>query len=149
MTYLLDTCILSKLRRINKYPDPKLKQWMEQHPASLYSISLFSVAEIQAGIAKLDDTLPDRKKYKMELVDWLVNDLIPDFEGRIVDFDLKLALRWGSLVGECKRKGINLPIVDSLIAATAIHHELVVVTENVADFEHTGVVIVNPWDSKE
>ncbi len=146
MTYLLDTCILSKLRRIAKFKDAKLQQWIERNRAHLYSISVFSIAEIQAGIAKLDDTLPDRKKYKAELENWLFNDLVPDFGGRILEFDLKVVHRWGTLVGECKRKGINLAIIDSLIAATALHHELTVVTENRAGFEPTGVFLANPWD---
>lgn len=146
MTYLLDTCILSKLRRIAKFPDPKLQNWIEQHPASFYFISVFSVAEIQAGIAKLENNAPDRQKLKAELEDWLFNSLVPDFEGRIIDFDLKLAHRWGSLVGIFKQKGINFPVVDSIIAATALHHELILVTENVADFEKTGVTIINPWE---
>ncbi|MFI5342988.1 MAG: type II toxin-antitoxin system VapC family toxin [Chlamydiales bacterium] len=146
MTYLLDTCILSKLRRMSKYPDPKLRAWIEQHPASLYYISVFSIAEIQAGIAQIANTPSDRKKYKSDLEDWLFNDLVPDFEGRIIDFDLKTAHRWGSLVGEFKQKGINFPIIDSIIAATALHHELIMVTENVADFEKIGLTIVNPWN---
>jgi predicted nucleic acid-binding protein len=86
-----------------------------------------------------------RKTQKAELQNWLFNDLVPDFEGRILHFDLKVAHRWGTLVGECKRKGINLPIIDSLIAATALHHELTAVTENKVDFEKTGVLLVNPW----
>jgi predicted nucleic acid-binding protein len=147
MTYLLDTCVLSKLRRISKYPDPKLRNWIEQHPASFYFISVFSIAEIQAGISKLDDKSTDRKRNKADLEDWLYNDLIPDFQGRIVDFDLKLAIRWGSLVGKCKQKGLNLPIIDSLIAATALHHELILVTENSVDFNQTGITLINPWQS--
>ena len=146
MTYLLDTCILSKLRRMSKYSDPKLRTWIEQHPASLYYVSVFSIAEIQAGIAKIPNEPSDRKKYKSDLEDWLFNDLVPDFEGRIIDFDLKTAHRWGSLVGEFKQKSINFPIIDSILAATALHHELIMVTENVADFEKTGVTIVNPWN---
>lgn len=145
MTYLLDTCILSKLRRISKYPDPKLEQWITEYPLNQFSISAFSIAEIQIGISKLDETLSDGKKFKTTLEDWLLNTLVRDFEGRIHDFDLKLALRWGALVGKLKQRGINLPIVDSLIAATAIHHELILVTENSSDFEHTDVMLLNPW----
>lgn len=145
MTYLLDTCVLSKLRRMSKYPDPKLQHWIEQHPAGRYCISVFSIAEIQSGITKLQDTPPDLKKFKTDLEDWLYNDLVPDFEGRIIEFDLKLAHRWGLLVGDCKKRGINLPIMDSLIAATALFHGLIVVTANVIDFEQTGVTIINPW----
>lgn len=146
MTYLLDTCILSKLRRIIKYPDAKLQNWIDRHPASLYYISVFSIAEIQSGIAKLQDSPADRKKCKTDLEDWLFNDLIPDFQGRIVHFDLQLALRWGSLVGECKKRGINLPIIDSLIAACALHYGFILVTENSSDFEYTGNVIIDPWE---
>lgn len=149
MTYLLDTCIISKLRRISKYPDTKLQDWIQQHPASLYSISVFSIAEIQAGISKLNVNSVDRKKYKADLEDWLFNDLIPDFEGRIIEFDLKLAVLWGSLIGQCKQKGINLPIIDSLIAATALHHGLTLVTENSIDFEQTGVMLINPWKASD
>ena len=73
------------------------------------------------------------------------NELIPGFQGRIVDFDLKLALRWGSMVGTHKREGINIPVMDSLIAATALHHELIVVTENSIDFNLANVFTINPW----
>jgi predicted nucleic acid-binding protein len=144
MSYLLDTCILSKLRRIAKFPNPILQSWIEGNPSHLYFISAFSVAEIQSGIAKLDETNYERKKQKIELEDWLVNKLIPGFERRILDFDLPLALRWGTLIGSCKQKGINLPLIDSLIAATAVHHDLILVTENVNVFIHTNARIINP-----
>ncbi len=146
MTYLLDTCILSKLRRLSKYPDPLLRTWIEKHSASLYYLSVFSIAEIKAGIAKIPNQPSDRKKYKSDLEDWLSNDLIPDFAGRIIDFDLKIVHCWSSLVGEFKQKGINFPIIDSLLAATALQYGLIMVTENVADFEKTGLTIINPWN---
>jgi predicted nucleic acid-binding protein len=131
---------------MSKFPDAKLRTWIEQHPANLYYISVFSIAEFQAGIAKIENVPSDRKKYKSDLEDWLFNDLVPDFEGRIIDFDLKIAHRWGTLVGQFKSKGINFPIVDSILAVTAIHHGLIMVTENVSDFEKIGVTIINPWD---
>jgi len=144
MTYLLDTCIVSKLRKLSKHPDPGLQRWIGEHPAGLYSISVFSIAELQSGISKLDISNAAGKKFRLELEDWLLNDLIPDFGERIIEFDLELALCWGSLIGENKKKGINLPIIDSLIAATALHHRLIVVTENVIDFEKSGVLTINP-----
>lgn len=145
MSYLLDTCILSKLQRIAKYPDLQLQNWIEQHSANLYYISVFSLAEIQSGIAKIDGRSVEGKKQKKDLENWFFGELIPEFEGRIINFDIKLALRWGSMMGECKRRGINLAIIDSLIAVSALHHELIVVTENCIDFEPTGVILVNPW----
>jgi len=145
MSYLIDTCIISKLQRIKKHPDPILQGWIAKYPRSLFYISVLTIAEIQAGISKLNENDPEQKKKKMDIGNWLVNELIPGFQGRIVDFDLKLALRWGSIVGTYKRQGINIPVMDSLIAATAIHHELIVVTENTSDFNLANVITINPW----
>lgn len=138
MTYLLDTCIVSKLRK--KTRDPKLEEWIKKHPASHYALSSLTIGEIQAGISQLND----RNEVKKHLGEWLLGDLIPSFEGRILEFDRKVVIRWGMLLGECRRQGINLPIVDSQIAAVALQHELILVTENIKDFLHTGVITVNP-----
>lgn len=145
MSYLLDTCILSKLQRIKKHPDPLLQGWIEKYPRSLYYISVLTIAEIQSGIAKLNENDSEQRKKKRDIENWLFNELIPGFQGRIVDFDLKLALRWGSMIGTYKRQGINIPVMDSLIAATALHHELIVVTENSTDFSLANVFTINPW----
>lgn len=145
MSYLLDTCVISKLQRIKKYPDPILQKWIEKYPSNLYYISVLTIAEIQAGIAKLSENDSQQKKKKMDIANWLFNELIPGFHGRIIDFDLKLALRWGSLVGTYKRQGINIPVMDSLIAATALQHELIIVTENSADFNLANLFTINPW----
>lgn len=145
MSYLLDTCIVSKLQRIKKYPDPLLQGWIEKYPRSLFYISVLTIAEIQAGIAKINENDSEQRKKKMDIENWLFNELIPGFHGRIIDFDLKLALRWGTVVGTNKRKGKNLPVMDSLLAATALHHELIVVTENSDDFNLANVSTINPW----
>lgn len=145
MSYLLDTCIISKLQRIKKFPDLVLQEWFEKYPRSLYYISVLTIAEIQAGIAKLNENDSEQRKKKGDIENWLVNELIPGFHGRIIDFDLKLALRWGAMVGAYKREGINIPVMDSLIAATALHHELIVVTENNTDFNLANVFTINPW----
>lgn len=144
MSYLFDTCILSKLQRIKKYPDPLLQEWIERHPSNLFYISVLTIAEIQSGIAKLCEKGEIPREKAAALEDWLFNDLIPGFHGRILDFDVKLALRWGSLVGKYKSRGINLPIMDSLIAATALHYELIIVTENSADFDIEDLLTINP-----
>ena len=148
MSYLLDTCIISKLKRLKKYPDPILQKWFEQHPPNLYFISTLTIAEIQAGIAKLKNNFPDERKKKIDIENQLINELIPGFHGRILEFDLKTALRWGSLVGDYRSKDINIPVMDSLIAATALHHELIVVTENTADFELAKIYNINPWKAQ-
>ncbi|MEN9654095.1 MAG: hypothetical protein RL235_207 [Chlamydiota bacterium] len=142
MTYLLDTCILSKMRKLAAYPDPKLSAWLARHSESNYYVSALSLGEIQQGIAKLSQA--DALK-KMALEDWLVGELIPRFRERILILDTTTLLVWGQLCGEKKRQGVSLPVVDSLLASTAIQHHLILVTENDKDFALTGCQLFNPF----
>jgi toxin FitB len=142
MTYLLDTCILSKLRKIKTHPHKKFESWFVKHSESAYFISVLSIGEIQKGIAKL--SIHDNK-YKMILEDWLMGELIPRFEGRIIDIDMEIASTWGRLCGNAQKKGILFPVIDSLLAASAIQHHLILVTENIKDFAQTGVPLYNPF----
>lgn len=148
MTYLLDTCILSKLRKIQKYPEPALEKWISKHTESAYYISVLTLGEIQTGISKLQRRNPEEQKNSMILEDWLYGELIPRFHGRILQVDAQIALAWGKLVGEAKQRGILLPVTDGLIAATALTHGLILVTENIKDFDKTGATLLNPWDLK-
>lgn len=141
MTYLLDTCILSKLRKIKTHPNQKLETWFEKHSESAYFINVLSIGEIQKGIAKLG-TLDHKKK--MILDDWLIGELIPRFESRILVIDSLTASIWGDLCGKGEKKGIVLPVIDSLLAASAIQHHLTLVTENTKDFVGAGVRLFNP-----
>jgi predicted nucleic acid-binding protein len=142
MSYLLDTCILSKLRKIKTYPHQKFESWFAKHPESAYFISVLSIGEIQKGIAKL--SLHDNK-YKMILQDWLMGELIPRFEGRIIDIDMEIASTWGGLSGNAQKNGVLFPVIDSLLAASAIQHHLILVTENIKDFARTGASLFNPF----
>jgi len=144
MTYLLDTCILSKLRKIKKYPDKKLAAWIRKHPESEYYISVMTVGEIEAGISQLKAKNASEKKKKMVLEEWFHGDLIPRFQDRILSIDFQVMTTWGKMVGEAKQKGVNYPVVDSLIAATAIQHNLILVTENVSDFDAMPVDLYDP-----
>lgn len=142
MTYLLDTCILSRLRKIQTHPNPKLESWFEKHSESAYLISVLCIGEIQKGIAKLGSH--DIKR-KMILEDWLIGELIPRFENRILMIDSQTASIWGNLCGNSQKKNnITLPVIDSLLAASALQHHLILVTENTKDFISTGVRVFNP-----
>lgn len=141
MTYLLDTCIISKLGKIKTHPNQKLMSWFEKHPESAYFISVLTLGEIQKGISKLG-TQESRKK--MNLEDWLSGELVPRFTNRILTIDALTASIWGTLCGEHQRKGLLLPVIDSLLAASAIQHHLILVTENTKDFIPTGVRLLNP-----
>ena len=149
MSYLLDTCILSKLRRIQKYPDKKLEAWITSHSETQYFISVLTIGEIQSGISKLDIGIATKKKEKMILENWLMGELIPRFEGRILDVDKNVATRWGNLIGSSQAKGIQIPAIDSLLAATALEHNFILVTENVKDFQYAGIEIFNPCSNSK
>ena len=141
MSYLLDTCILSKARKSNSDSE-KLKRWLDQYPETSYFISVLSIGEIQAGIAKLRDKEHEKK---MVFENWLLGSLLPRFEHRILGVDLETCSLWGQLRGEAQKRGSPLPAIDALIAASAMRHQLILVTENTKDFLATGAHLVNPF----
>jgi toxin FitB len=117
-----------------------VKRWFAAIPESRLHISVLSIGELRKGVSRLSDTARARA-----IAAWLDNDLLSRFEGRILDVDVPVCNRWGSLCGELARQGRSKPVVDSLIAATAIQHELALVTRNVADFRDFDLRIINPW----
>jgi hypothetical protein len=145
MSYILDTCILSKLRKIKTHPDPKLAQWIVKHPETSYFVSVITLGEIQAGISKLKESHPNARQQRMQLEDWLFGDLIPRFQSRILDITPEIALTWGRLSGAGLQTGSIVPIGDGLIASTAILHGMMVVTENAKHFQFSGIEVINPW----
>ena len=145
MSYILDTCIISKLRRINIKPDDKLEKWIVKHDKDSFFISALSLGEIQSGISKLDPKKKEEKQKRLILEDWFQEELIPQFSDRICMVDTEVVLAWGRLFGEGKRRGVVIPVVDGLIAATAIARNLTLVTENIKDFLETGVRLFDPW----
>jgi toxin FitB len=145
MSYLLDTCILSKLRELGKQPDIKLEDWIKKHHESSYFISSLTIGEIQSGICKLNLKKKEERQKRLILEDWLLEELIPRFQNRILAIDITVVLTWGKLLGESQQRGIIIPVIDGLIASTAIVHNLTVVTENIGDFIETGTRLFNPW----
>ena len=89
--------------------------------------------------------LPQCKR-RVQLEQWLERHLLPLFAGRILPVTQNVGNRWGILDGECKLKGTPVSTADGMIAATALEHDLTVVTRNVGDFAGLGVTIFNPWD---
>lgn len=139
MKYLLDTCLISEL--VKKEPNPGVVNWLDEQDEQTLFLSVLNLGELQKGISKL----PDGTK-KDELQAWIGLDLVERFAGRILDIDLETAICWGRIQGEAERAGEKLPVMDSLIAATAAAHGLVVVTRNVRDMERCGVRVCNPWE---
>lgn|SRR3989338_8479387 len=140
MSYLLDTCILSIARKASQNAEI-LKKWLNRYAETSFFISAISIGEIQMGISKIHQE--DRPKKEI-FESWLLGYLIPRFEGRILDVDRETCLIWGQVRGEAQKKGKPIPAIDALIAASALQHRMVLVTENTKDFLATGVSLVNP-----
>jgi predicted nucleic acid-binding protein len=138
--FLLDTNIISELIQLR--PEPKVVAWIEAADESLLYLSVLTLGEIRKEIAALP-----RTSRRGQLAAWLASDLRARFSGRILPVDEAVADRWGSLTGEASRKGIRLPVIDGLLAATALSHNLTLVTRNATDMAATGVPTLNPWEA--
>lgn len=136
MRYLLDTNVLSELRRSDR-TDPKVAAWADSvHPADLF-LSAITVLEIEAGALLI--ARRDAAQGAM-LRSWIDDKVLPAFEGRILPVDTAVARR-------CAHLHVPDPRAerDALIAATALVHRLTVATRNTADFEPTGADLLDPW----
>ncbi len=136
MSYLIDTNAISELRR--KQPDANVVAWFARcAPQSLF-LSVLTLGEIRKGIERLEDT-----KRRQILVEWLRVELPTFFLGRVLNVDASVADRWGRLQNDAGRP---LPAIDGLLAATALQHDLTLVTRNVKDFKDLNLRLVNPWE---
>lgn len=138
MKYLLDTNVLSEFAKAAV--DPAVLSWMKRTDELQITLSVISVGEIQKGISRTP-----QGKLQQELQTWLTNRLIPRFGIRILPLTSSDLQRWGQLLGEAERSGEPLRPVDTLLAAMALNHNLILVTRNTRNFAHTGVRIINPW----
>ena len=104
-------------------------------------VSVITLAEIRLGI----EDLPLGKR-RTALEEWFEHGLPAWFESHLLPVTKTIADRWARVAIQAKKRGIFITTADGLIAATALDHDLALVTRNVKDFNETGVVIVNPWD---
>ena len=139
MNLLLDTNVLSEVQR--PAPAPKVLAWLDMVDEDRTFISVASIAELRRGIALLDDG-----RRRMALTAWLAYDLPTRFAERVLPIDHAVAERWGDLMAQSRRSGIALSVMDGIFAATALAHQLTLVTRNVKDFAALGVPLLNPWD---
>ena len=140
MRYLLDTCVVSELLR--PQPDGSVIDWLgRQDEASLY-LSVLTLGELQKGVSRLAE---GRKLRQIQ--QWVDDDLARRFTGRILAIDSATATRWGIVTGTAERSGRRLPVMDSLLAASALEAGMTLVTRNTADFESTAVPFFDPWTS--
>ena len=140
--YLLDTNVVSELRKVRAgKADPNVAKWADSVDAVDLYVSVITIQELEIGIllAELRDPAKGSVFRK-----WLTSHVLPTFEGRILSVDVAVTMRSAQLhVPDPK------PFRDGLIAATALVHGMTMVTRNTADFELTGVRILNPWLKKQ
>ena len=137
--FLLDTNVLSEFNRAG-LPEQRVRRWLEAADTESLYASVLTFGEIRFGVELLP---PGKRRTQLEL--WLERDLREWFEGRILPVSQAIAERWGTIRAEAQSKGRPLSIIDALLAATALHHNLTVVSRNVSDFAAVGIAVVNPW----
>jgi toxin FitB len=138
VSYLLDTCVISEM--VKPRPARAVVSWLSGADEETLFLSVITLGELEKGIAKLADA-----KRSAKLAHWVRVDLADRFAGRTIPIDEAVATRWGTLAGESERRGVPLPVIDALLAASALCHGLTVVTRNTTDLERCGVRCLDPW----
>lgn len=140
MNFILDTCVVSELTR--QKPHRAVVDWLLAQEETRLYLSVITIGEIRKGIERLPDS---RKRKRIEA--WLNKELRLRFTGRFLPVSEEVAERWGLESARALQKGRPLPVIDGLIAATALVHGMTVVTRNTEDISHINVQLLNPWDA--
>lgn len=138
MSYLLDTNVVSELARSR--PEPAVADWFAGVSDEALYLSVLTLGELRKGVELLRQ---GAKRERLRL--WLETDVPTWFGHRLLPVDAAVADRWGRLLAAARRTHST---TDSLIAATALQHDLRLVTRNVADFDFAGLEVVNPWGTR-
>ncbi|HEX8409305.1 MAG TPA: type II toxin-antitoxin system VapC family toxin [Thermoanaerobaculia bacterium] len=136
--WLLDTNVLSDLRRPK--PEARVVQFVASRRLDLLYVSVVTFAEIRFGIELIKDAAR-----RMELNDWLSNSLRPMFDDRTLEITEDIMLKWRLLVESGRKSGHTFSQPDLIIAATALHHGLTVVSRDTSEYEQANVPVLDPW----
>ena len=143
MRYLVDTCVLSELRK--KKPCPAVVSWLNRHyEGNDFFVSAITIAEILRGIRRLR---ADDPRHNM-LATWFENDIVGQYSDSILPFDSDAARKWGEIMAEADFAGHPRPPLDAQIVATALVHGLTILTRNVSDMDFVGAKVVNPFSKQ-
>lgn len=135
MRFLVDANVLSEATRPD--PHPSVVEWLRRHERFI-AVTPIILGEIEFGIGLTPST---RKRRALE--QWLAEGIK---RLRVIDLDVGTATVWSTLLVRLRRRGLAMPVKDSLIAASALQHQLTVVTRNVRDFQNAGVPLINPFE---
>lgn len=139
--FLLDTNVISEL--VKPRPERVVTKWIDATDENLLCLSVLTFGEIRKGIG----SLPEASSRRLALETWLDRQLVLRFAGRILAIDQAVADRWGAITARALAAKSPLPVIDGLLAATALQHNLTLVTRNTRDVAVTGVLVFNPWTS--
>lgn len=139
MTFLLDTNVISEGEK--PAPNAEVIQFLAQVDEDSLYLSVVTMAELHRGLA-----LMDSGRRRDRLADWIETELPLRFGERLLPFDLPTAAAWGDIMAVSRREGLNLQMMDAMLAATAVVHGLTLVTRNVRDFARLGLPMLNPWE---
>ncbi len=140
MRWLLDTNVISETSK--RRPDQRVFDWLSVQTPDDTTVSIVTLAELRLGAR-----LAQNERRRIEIAEWI--DAVTDtFEGRVWPASLPVMVEWLSLGDRLARQGQTRDTADLLIAATAIIHDLIVVTRNTRDFVGTGVHVYDPWNDK-
>lgn len=138
MAYLIDTCALSEFTKPR--PSPKVEAWFDDLVDGTEFVSVLTLGELEKGITKLRAS---RRRAAFER--WFT-ELRDRFGERVLPVDEPVAIEWGRICARSELTGKPVPVIDALLAATAIVHGLSVVTRNSSDIARTGAAIIDPWE---
>jgi predicted nucleic acid-binding protein len=136
--FLLDTNVVSEL--IKARPHPRVVAWIEATDESLLYLSVLTLGEIRKGVVALADATR-----RVALETWLDRDLTLRFSERILPVDLGVADGWGRISGSPAARKAPIPVIDALLAAIALHHNLILVTRDTSHAGASGVSVFDPW----
>jgi predicted nucleic acid-binding protein len=138
LTYLLDTNVISEWTKPRS--DPGVVAWLEVADESSLYLSVVTFAEIRLGI----ELLPNSRR-RDQLTRWFEADLVPRFEGRVIEIDRPIAAAWAHIVARGRALGAGPPILDAFLVATALVHGMILVTRNLRDVQRFGIGVLDPW----
>ena len=136
--FLLDTNVISEL--VRPRPDSRVVKWIDSTAESLLYLSVLTVGEIRTGITSLVDW-----RRRVSLESWLDHDLTTRFSDRILPIDSAVADRWGRISANAKARGSLMPVIDGLLAATAMQFDLTVVSRDETYHKLPSLEVFNPW----
>ena len=137
--WLLDTNVISEVSGAK--PDRKVEKWIQSLPEQKLFLSILTIGEYQKGIHNLPPGDKRRPRLQRSVV-----ALEARFTGRVLSVSDQVVLRWGAISGEVKRlTGHSPEVIDTLLAATAIEHDLYLATRNVVHVANSGAAVFNPW----